>query len=58
MRNKIDYFRLSLFILIFILIYALHQKFDIPTLVSFFIFGSVVTFAFMLGLEKNSLEKD
>ena len=56
MRNKIDFFRLGLFTLVLILIYALHQRFDIPALVSFFMFGSVVIFAFMLGLEKDSLE--
>jgi len=57
MQNKIDFFRLGLFTLVLILIYALHQKFDIPGLVSFFMFGSVVIFAFMLGLEKDSLER-
>lgn len=57
MKNKIDFFRLGLFTLVLILIYALHQRFDIPALVSFFMFGSVVIFAFMLGLEKDSLEK-
>jgi len=57
MQNKVDFFRLGLFTLVLILIYALNQKFDIPALVSFFMFGSVVMFAFMLGLEKDSLEK-
>ena len=54
---KIDYFKLGLFTLWYLLVVLVNQAFTMPLVLNFYLYGLPLVLGFILGGKEDSLEK-